>query len=74
MVMDEMGGSTVRLLHDSFANATATATTSSSSSSSSSSSLFTNYPLISAVLAFVIAQSTKFIASWYAFHSPIYGA
>ncbi|KAK4423928.1 putative membrane protein YuiD [Sesamum alatum] len=61
MVMDEMGESTVRLLRDSFPNATATATTSSSSSPS----LFANYPLVSAILAFAIAQSTKFVASWY---------
>ncbi|KAL0447226.1 UNVERIFIED_CONTAM: putative membrane protein YuiD [Sesamum latifolium] len=60
MVMDEMGGSTVRLLHDSFPNATATPATSSSSPT-----LVTNYPLISAVLAFAIAQSTKFVTSWY---------
>ncbi|XP_021899775.1 uncharacterized protein LOC110816059 [Carica papaya] len=33
--------------------------------SSSSSYLLTNYPLISALLAFVIAQSTKLFTSWY---------
>ncbi|CAN1794733.1 Uncharacterized membrane protein YuiD, partial [Linum perenne] len=37
----------------------------SSSSSSSSSSFITNYPLISALVAFAIAQSTKFFTSWY---------
>ncbi|KAK8485537.1 hypothetical protein V6N13_090457 [Hibiscus sabdariffa] len=31
----------------------------------SSSSFFTNYPLISAFLAFSIAQSIKFFTSWY---------
>ncbi|CAN1313442.1 Uncharacterized membrane protein YuiD, partial [Linum perenne] len=36
----------------------------SSSSSSSSSSFITNYPLISALVAFAIAQSTKFFTSW----------
>ncbi|KAM7269397.1 hypothetical protein ACFE04_024894 [Oxalis oulophora] len=39
--------------------------TSSSSSSSSSSSIVTNYPLISAIIAFSIAQSIKFFTSWY---------
>ncbi|XP_022726195.1 uncharacterized protein LOC111282394 [Durio zibethinus] len=38
---------------------------SSSSSSMSSSSFFTNYPLICAFLAFAIAQSIKFLTSWY---------
>lgn len=36
-----------------------------SSTSSSSSSIITNYPLISAVVAFTIAQSTKFFTAWY---------
>ncbi|CAI9093258.1 OLC1v1028721C1 [Oldenlandia corymbosa var. corymbosa] len=36
-----------------------------STSSSSSSSIFSNYALISAVLAFAIAQSFKFVTSWY---------
>ncbi|XP_054807251.1 uncharacterized protein LOC129309629 isoform X1 [Prosopis cineraria] len=36
-----------------------------STSSLSSSSVFTNYPLISAIVSFAIAQSTKFFASWY---------
>ncbi|XP_038693258.1 uncharacterized membrane protein YuiD-like isoform X1 [Tripterygium wilfordii] len=31
----------------------------------SSSSIFTNYPFISALVAFLIAQSTKFFTSWY---------
>jgi len=45
---------------------TATSASSSSSSlSSSSSSIFTNYPLISALVAFAIAQSTKFFTAWY---------
>ncbi|XWS22675.1 hypothetical protein CRYUN_Cryun29cG0056400 [Craigia yunnanensis] len=38
---------------------------SSSSSSMSSSSIFTNYPLICAFLAFAIAQSIKFFTTWY---------
>ncbi|XP_011655583.1 uncharacterized protein LOC101208855 isoform X1 [Cucumis sativus] len=33
--------------------------------SSFSSTIFTNYPLISALLAFAIAQSIKFFTSWY---------
>lgn len=40
-------------------------TTTTSSALSSSSSIFTNYPLISALFAFAIAQSTKFFTSWY---------
>ncbi|CAN1313440.1 Uncharacterized membrane protein YuiD [Linum perenne] len=44
----------------------------SSSSSSSSSSFITNYPLISALVAFAIAQSTKFFTSWYGFIIPFY--
>ncbi|GAV85455.1 DUF212 domain-containing protein [Cephalotus follicularis] len=36
-----------------------------SSTSSSSSSIFTNYPLISALFAFAIAQAIKFFTSWY---------
>jgi acid phosphatase family membrane protein YuiD len=35
------------------------------SSSSHYISIFTNYPLISAVLAFTIAQFIKFFTSWY---------
>ncbi|KAJ4974073.1 hypothetical protein NE237_007247 [Protea cynaroides] len=35
------------------------------SSSSSSSSVFENFPLISAIVAFAIAQSTKFFTTWY---------
>ncbi|KAF6150428.1 hypothetical protein GIB67_040958, partial [Kingdonia uniflora] len=35
------------------------------SSSSSSASVFSNYALISALIAFTIAQSTKFFTSWY---------
>ncbi|XP_057949521.1 uncharacterized protein LOC131144709 isoform X2 [Malania oleifera] len=40
-------------------------TTTSSSSSSSSSSAFNNYPLLSALLAFAIAQFIKFFTAWY---------
>ncbi|KAL2903570.1 putative membrane protein YuiD [Bienertia sinuspersici] len=36
-----------------------------SSSSSSSSSIFTNTPLISALVAFILAQSIKVITTWY---------
>ncbi|KAG8365940.1 hypothetical protein BUALT_Bualt17G0024200 [Buddleja alternifolia] len=46
------------VMQDSMPDAAATTT-------SSSSSLFTNYSLISALLAFAIAQSIKFFASWY---------
>ncbi|CAL1413487.1 unnamed protein product [Linum trigynum] len=35
------------------------------SSSSYSSTIFTNYPLIASIVAFTIAQSTKFITFWY---------
>lgn len=50
----------------------------SSSSSSRYFSIFTNYPLISAVLAFTIAQLIKFFTTWYvygftcAYHSYIF--
>lgn len=37
----------------------------SSASSSSSSSIFTNFPLISAFVAFVLAQSIKVLTTWY---------
>ncbi|KAJ7957599.1 Acid phosphatase/vanadium-dependent haloperoxidase-related protein [Quillaja saponaria] len=40
-------------------------TSGNSSSSSSSSAIFTNYPLISAVVAFAIAQFIKFFTTWY---------
>lgn len=46
---------------DDFSNSVST----TSSTSSSSSSIITNYPLISAVVAFSIAQSTKFFTAWY---------
>ncbi|KAL6520528.1 hypothetical protein OROMI_032290 [Orobanche minor] len=58
-----MGISTMGLTQGSILNSTATAT--GATTSYSSSSLFTNYPLISAFLAFAIAQSFKFISSWY---------
>ncbi|KAM4120396.1 hypothetical protein ACJW30_03G128200 [Castanea mollissima] len=41
------------------------ATSASSSSSSLSSSIFTNYPLISALAAFAMAQFIKVFTSWY---------
>ncbi|XP_041010353.1 uncharacterized membrane protein YuiD-like [Juglans microcarpa x Juglans regia] len=37
----------------------------SDSSSTLSSSIFTNYPLLSALAAFAIAQSIKFFTTWY---------
>ncbi|XP_010248889.1 PREDICTED: uncharacterized protein LOC104591652 [Nelumbo nucifera] len=36
-----------------------------SSYSSSSSTVFTNYPFISAIIAFALAQSSKFFITWY---------
>ncbi|EHA8586273.1 putative membrane protein YuiD-like [Cocos nucifera] len=36
-----------------------------STSSAAESNLFRNYPLISALLAFAIAQSAKFFLTWY---------
>ncbi|KAL7110402.1 hypothetical protein ACP275_05G023800 [Erythranthe tilingii] len=65
MVMDETGGSTVGSIQDPFANSTTATTGATTSYSYPSSSFFTNYPLISAFLAFAIAQSIKFVASWY---------
>uniref|UniRef100_A0A2P2KGH1 Acid phosphatase/vanadium-dependent haloperoxidase-related protein n=1 Tax=Rhizophora mucronata TaxID=61149 RepID=A0A2P2KGH1_RHIMU len=41
------------------------AATSTQNAVSSSSSTFTNYPLISALVSFAIAQSIKFFTSWY---------
>ncbi|XP_074274325.1 uncharacterized protein LOC141598552 [Silene latifolia] len=38
---------------------------SSSSNSSNSSSIFTNWPLISALVAFALAQSIKVVTTWY---------
>ncbi|XP_042506132.1 uncharacterized membrane protein YuiD-like [Macadamia integrifolia] len=37
----------------------------SSSSSSSSSSIFDNFPLIAALIAFALAQSGKLLTTWY---------
>ncbi|XP_017971823.1 PREDICTED: uncharacterized membrane protein YuiD-like [Theobroma cacao] len=54
--MDEMTATSGTLIQNSSA---------SLSSSMSSSSIFTNYPLICAVIAFAIAQSIKFFTSWY---------
>ncbi|KAI3467673.1 hypothetical protein Pfo_024336 [Paulownia fortunei] len=47
-------------MQDSMPKVAETATTSYATSS-----FFTNYPLMSALLAFAIAQASKFIASWY---------
>ncbi|KAL5724759.1 hypothetical protein ACHQM5_007979 [Ranunculus cassubicifolius] len=45
---------------------TSSSTTSDSPSTATSfSSIFTNYPLISALIAFTIAQSAKFFTTWY---------
>ncbi|KAK6139156.1 hypothetical protein DH2020_003739 [Rehmannia glutinosa] len=60
MVRGDLGGSTVGLMQDSMPNVTETATTSYATSS-----FFTNYPLMSALLAFAIAQASKLITSWY---------
>ncbi|XP_057811112.1 uncharacterized protein LOC131025392 [Salvia miltiorrhiza] len=54
--MDEGGGSV---------NSTATATGTETSSSYPSNSILSNYPLISALFAFAIAQSMKVFSSWY---------
>ncbi|XAR64430.1 hypothetical protein NMG60_11024764 [Bertholletia excelsa] len=61
--MDVLAGSSASRLLMQMAATTTPAL--SSSSSSSSASIFTNYPLISALVAFAIAQSTKFFTSWY---------
>ncbi|KAL3501050.1 hypothetical protein ACH5RR_035499 [Cinchona calisaya] len=69
--MERLADSTATLIRNSVPSTTTTATTSAtttyatSSSSLSSSSIFTNYPLISAVLAFALAQSFKLVTSWY---------
>ncbi|XP_073306872.1 uncharacterized protein [Primulina huaijiensis] len=59
--MDEMGGSTVGLMQDS----TGTSSVTAAPSANDPSSIFTNYVLISAFLAFVIAQGSKFVLLWY---------
>ncbi|KAJ7945517.1 Acid phosphatase/vanadium-dependent haloperoxidase-related protein [Quillaja saponaria] len=56
--MDEAAATSASMIHSSTSST-------SSSSSSSSSSIFTNYPFISAVVAFAIAQSIKFFTTWY---------
>lgn len=56
-----MVGSTVTLIGNSVDSATVAA----SAATSASSSIFTNFPLISAVVAFVLAQSAKFFTAWY---------
>ncbi|CAA3024199.1 uncharacterized membrane -like [Olea europaea subsp. europaea] len=55
MVMDEMGKSTLE------------ATTGSAAGTTSyvSSSIFSNHPLMSALIAFALAQSFKLLLSWY---------
>ncbi|XP_043703558.1 uncharacterized membrane protein YuiD-like [Telopea speciosissima] len=54
--MDEVAALSASLIENSITT---------SSSSSSSSSLFDNFPLISAILAFALAQSTKLFTNWY---------
>ncbi|KAL6969306.1 hypothetical protein U1Q18_029025 [Sarracenia purpurea var. burkii] len=56
--MDDLAGSSGSFMRN-------TATSASAESSSSSLSIFSNYPLISALVAFAIAQSIKFFTSWY---------
>ncbi|XP_058193790.1 uncharacterized protein LOC131310654 [Rhododendron vialii] len=58
--MEDVAGSSGSMMR----NAAATTTTSSLSSYSST-SFFTNYPLFSALIAFAIAQSIKFLTTWY---------
>lgn len=63
-----MLGSTVTLIQKSVSSKAATTTAAAAAAeaaSSSSSSILTNYPLISAVVAFTIAQSIKFFTTWY---------
>uniref|UniRef100_A0A5B6ZCF7 Acid phosphatase/vanadium-dependent haloperoxidase-related protein n=1 Tax=Davidia involucrata TaxID=16924 RepID=A0A5B6ZCF7_DAVIN len=57
--MDDLADSSGSLMQN------ADTATSSLSSSSVSSSILTNYPLISALVAFALAQSIKFFTSWY---------
>ncbi|XP_052187370.1 uncharacterized protein LOC127798095 [Diospyros lotus] len=57
-LMDDLAGSSGSVMQN-------RAMTTSSLSSSSSLSVFTNYPLISALLAFAIAQLIKFFTTWY---------
>lgn len=57
MVMDEMGKSTLETTTGSAAGTT----------SYVSSSIFSNHPLMSALIAFALAQSFKLLLSWYAF-------
>lgn len=65
MGMDEMMGSTVTWFQKSVSSTAASMTAAEESSSSSSSSVFSNYPLISAFVAFSLAQSIKFFTTWY---------
>ncbi|CAI9761717.1 unnamed protein product [Fraxinus pennsylvanica] len=61
MVMDEMGGSTVGLIQEAMPRSTETETPASYIPTS----VLANYPSMSALLAFVLAQSFKLITSWY---------
>ncbi|XP_044494497.1 uncharacterized membrane protein YuiD-like [Mangifera indica] len=54
-----------RVKMDDFSATSGHSSAASTSSSYSRLSLFTNYPLVSAVLSFVIAQSIKFFTFWY---------
>ncbi|XP_073143777.1 uncharacterized protein [Henckelia pumila] len=64
MGMDEIVGSNVGLIQDSMQKSTVAAA-GATTSYDSSSSFFTNAPLMSALLAFAIAQSIKLVTSWY---------
>ncbi|KAL8037896.1 hypothetical protein ABFS82_11G068100 [Erythranthe guttata] len=54
----------MRLMQDSMPGA-AEAAAATATTSHATSSFFANYPLMSALVAFAIAQATKFLSSWY---------
>ncbi|KAL3835666.1 hypothetical protein ACJIZ3_010402 [Penstemon smallii] len=64
MAMDKIGRSTAGMMQDSIPKSTATST-GTTTSYASSSSFLTNNPLMSAFVAFAIAQAFKFLSSWY---------
>lgn len=53
------------LMAATMSNVPVSSSTALSSSSSNSSSIFTNFPLISALTAFALAQSIKVLTTWY---------
>ncbi|XP_075480248.1 uncharacterized protein LOC142520968 [Primulina tabacum] len=63
MGMDETVGSNMGMIQDSMQKSTAAAA--GATTSYDSSSFLTNCPLMSALLAFAIAQSIKLVTSWY---------